>query len=142
MKADVASREGIIKLSAIINIIFMAYILTFLFKLEQTGCECASDWRRVYIIIYCVYKIAFSLLQYLSFTTVMLMLGPINFALDLLFIVFTFQYVHRLKREKCSCSEDLGRTILYIVAAIDAAMFVIIGLGILANIIAYVLKSK
>jgi hypothetical protein len=66
--------------------------------------------------------------------------APIMFIATILFVVAVFQYVNRLKREKCECSEGLGRSILFIVAAINSAVFAVAGLIILAMLIAFVFR--
>lgn len=141
-KADIVPElMGIYRLSAIITIILFAYILTFVYKLESTGCECAKDWRKGYIIAYSIYFIAHALLQVLSpGSQILYALTPLTFAAGILFVVFTLQYVHRLKNEKCECSNKIGRVILYLVAAIDGAVFALYGLMIVIGGIMLALK--
>lgn len=125
--------EGVYKLASIITIILFMYLLTFVYKLESTGCTCALDWRRNYIVFYCFYAIILAVAHFFTHTSILVAFAPVTFALGLLFVVFTLQYVHRLKREKCTCSDQIGRVILYLVAAIDAAVFAIIGLMVVVN---------
>jgi len=124
---------GILRIASIISIMLFAYIITFLLKLERTGCKCAMDWRRTYILWYCAYTVALAVMMIFnpSNPSISLALAPITMVLGLLFIVFTFQYVHKLKSIKCACSEDLARTIMYLIAIIDAAVFAVIGLQII-----------
>ncbi len=132
--------------------LLFAYILNFLFKLESTGCECAMDWRRNYIMFYMAYMLLFTVTSLLMLFAkkppsrmlrkLHAILSPVSILLGILFIVFTFQYVHRLHKEKCGCSEDMGRTVLTLVAAIDAAVFAVMGLVILISLIGLMLGLK
>lgn len=127
---------GVLRLSLIITIILFVYILSFLVKLESIGCDCAKDWRRNYIVMYSVYVICLSVLQMFQPTsTFAVAVAPVTVGLGIMFIIFTLQYVHRLQNEKCACSDDIGRVILYIVAAIDATVFAIVGLLIVISAI-------
>ena len=140
--------RGIYTISSFISILLFAYILNFLIKLESTGCECAKDWRRQYIMFYMAYMLLFTFTSLLvlfakkphpMLVRLHAILSPLSIFLGILFIVFTFQYVHRLREEKCVCSEDLGRSILTLVAAIDAAVFAVVGLIILFSLIGLML---
>lgn len=139
--------KGIYLLSSIISLLLFAYILNFLIKLESSGCECARDWRRTYILSYMAFMVIHTCLA--AYVTLMMpspwliklyaSLAPATLFFGILFVVFTFQYVHRLEKEKCGCSRTLGRAIMTLVAAIDAAVFAVIGLLILASIISMML---
>lgn len=143
LKAKAREFEGIYKLSLLISIILFAYVLVFLYKLEHTGCECARDWRRSFITFYCVYTISLSIAQFINTNSfISLLVSPISFALSIMFIIFTLQYVHRLKREKCSCSDEMARAVLYMVAAIDAAIFSLVGLVIISNALLFMISGR
>lgn len=127
-----AALTGVYRLSAIITIILFAYIISWIYKLETMGCDCAKDWRRNYIVGYSVYFIVHALIQlFTDRVDILYALTPVTFGAGILFVVFTLQYVHRLKEEKCVCAADIGRAVLYIVAAIDGAVFALYGLIIL-----------
>lgn len=142
--------KGIYTIASFISILLFAYILNFLWKLEAAGCACAMDWRRDYIMSYMAFMIFFNffslILMYTNPSPILrrmhALMSPVSLVLAILFIVFTFQYVHRLYKEKCQCSEDLGRSILMLVATIDAAVFSVMGLIIVASIIAMMLGFK
>ena len=143
--------SGVYAISQVISIILFAYILTYLVKLERIGCECAQDWRRKYIIFYSILIIALALydlsvivlhkdpLSHIS--AISLFRAPVILALGIVFVIAAIQYVNRLKREKCACSDTYARLILLIVAIIDAAVFSIVGLLMLASIIAFLFRS-
>ena len=142
MNQQIPELYGVYILSSVIGVLLFSYILTYLKKLETIGCKCALDWKRNYIIFYCIFTISISLIDLFLLVTrktqlmnLMMIMVPINIVLSILFVVTTLQYTHRLKREKCNCSEDLGRTIMYIVALVDAAVFAVAFLMILISII-------
>jgi hypothetical protein len=114
----------ILLISLLVNIALFGYIISFILKLEQTGCKCSKDWRRDYILFYCIYTIA-TLATQLLYPATMKYLAPVSMILGLLFIIFTLQYVHELKEKKCLCSDNTGRFVLYLVAIIDAAVFAV-----------------
>jgi hypothetical protein len=131
-------------------IVLFTYILTYVMKLERTGCECAKDWRRDFIVAYSIIVIAFAAYDLavivfhkdpLSHVGLINMVrGPILLILGIIFVVATIQYVNRLKREKCACSEDTARLVLFIVAIIDAAVFAVAGLLLLSAAIAFLFR--
>lgn len=137
-------------IASVINVIIFSYILLFLYKLETTGCECAMDWRRKYIMAFCIIMICLAIfetgvsishkdpMQVLKPIRVYMM--PIYIGLTIVFIISTFQYVHKLKREKCRCADDMAQTVMFIVAAIDAAVFVVIGVMMIIGILAFISK--
>lgn len=133
---------GLFRLMNVISILLFTYFLVYLHKLESTGCECAKNWRRDYIMAYCVFSICVLILNFVivgNLTSekirLLRLISLATFVLNILFVIFTFQYVHSLKRTKCQCSENLARTIMYIVAFIDAVIYAIVGIFILMMII-------
>ena len=133
---------GVYRLSAIITIVLFTYLISFIYKLEVTGCECVKDWRRNYIVAYCLFIIVHScIMLFTNRADILYALTPLTLGLGLLFVVFTLQYVHRLKNEKCNCSDSIGSAILYIVAAIDGAVFALYGLIILAGALVIAFKG-
>lgn len=143
--------SGVYGISQVITIILFVYILTYLVQLERTGCECAQDWRRNYIVFYAIFIIILAvydlsvLVLHKDPLSHIAMLGmfraPVVLVLGVVFVVAAIQYVNRLKREKCACSDTYARLILLIVAIIDAAVFSILGLLMLASAIAFLLRS-
>jgi hypothetical protein len=59
-------------------------------------------------------------------------LAVIMLTLFLMFVAFTIQYVNNLKKEKCECSKEITRDIIYIYSWI---MVVVICLVVLTPII-------
>jgi uncharacterized membrane protein YwzB len=68
-----------------------------------------------------------------------LYLFPLSVPLLILFIVTTFQYLQHLKKEKCSCADELTQLVLLIVASVQTA---VIAVGILVVLGYAVLATK
>ncbi len=112
----------------VIAILFWAYILNYLIKLEKLGCECSKDWRRTFITYFIVYLIILLLLSTFNIWNVK-QLPPIlmlvNYVIMILFFVTVYQYIHKLKKEKCECSENVARDVLEIVNYIQLALVIL-----------------
>jgi len=127
---------------ALVTLALNGIILLYLIKLEQIGCKCAYDWRRNYIIGYTAFYIIYCAIEIFimasnslesSLANQFKALRPYVLVANLLFAVFGIQYVHRLKREKCACSEQFGQQALYIVAVIDAFFITLIILNLIVT---------
>lgn len=113
-------------LSNILMIIAYLVIIQYIRNLEATGCECSQDWRRTYIFWYIAISAIYIILQTLTFAvdypllkTIVSIYGMIPLiwlVATVIFVVFTLQYVNRLKKEKCACSMAAGQNVLRIVA--------------------------
>ena len=108
---------------AILFVVIQGLIVNYLIKLESIGCDCAMDWRRNYIVFYLILSIIYALSAFFLdrdsiplIQTLMVVFGLINF-------VVTLQYVHKLKKEKCECSESLYREIMMFVAIFNAIVY-------------------
>jgi uncharacterized protein YacL len=90
----------------LITIIVWSYILTYLLKLEKTGCECSKGWQRTFITYFIVYLLIMLLFKLfnLNLNKMSITLAIVHFVVMIVFFVIVFQYVHRLKRETCQCS--------------------------------------
>lgn len=105
-------------LHVIFNLLYIAvwtFILLYIIRLEEMGCECAQGWRRVFIKYYIMFIIAMVLLGMFGiFSTKELspMLMTLQFALTIFFISVVYHYIHELKVKKCRCSENMARDIL------------------------------
>ncbi len=108
---------------AILFVVIQGLIVNYLIKLESIGCDCAMDWRRNYIVFYLILSIIYALSAFFLdrdsiplIQTLMVVFGLIN-------VVVTLQYVHKLKKEKCECSESLYREIMMFVAIFNAIVY-------------------
>lgn len=140
-------------LSSIVLIVIYLVIYDYVRKLEAVpvpvppgtqhapvpGCPCSADWRRTYIAWYVIIGILIIVVN-----AIFLMYevsGPIKVVMasvhalyelaTLLFVIFAIQYVNRLKREKCQCSETAGRTVLQIVSWFYVAVWALALISIL-----------
>ncbi len=146
---------GMFVLSALVGLALFVYVIVFLAQLERLGCACARDWRRIYILTYASTMALYSVIELVILITAkdinvaIARLAPLQYVIaplywigGILFVVFTLQYVHRLKKEKCECSDKVGRAVLSLVALIDAAVFALTGLLILSGAALFILSPS
>lgn len=132
-------------LFAVIFVVVQALIVHYLMRLEAIGCKCAMDWRRSYIMFFLIVSILYTLSAFFINRESLPILQTIMVVLGLLNVVFTLQYVHRLKKEKCECSESIYREILNVVAIFNAiiySMLLTIVIMFLFTMITLVNKTK
>jgi hypothetical protein len=99
-------------ISAFIIALYIVF-LVYLHKLEKIGCDCALNWRRNYIIAFIVFSLTWNVATMFSPSLrYNLLIAIIVFALALMFLIVTIQYVNKLKKDKCECSKDLTREIM------------------------------
>jgi len=132
-------------LASIIWVVLYLVMFDYIRKLEQTGCACAKDWRRTYIFWYLVVSIfvivaqlavaAFGDMFILSKVAGYGAGSVILFIATIIFVVVSLQYVHRLKEEKCKCSEATGRTVIEIVSWYHLIMWAVVLLLALYSLI-------
>ena len=116
------------------------YILniSYLYSLEQKGCECAMDYRRVYIMAFTAVFLVYSLL--LNWIAPKIIINYIHYILPVMMVggivnvIFTLQYVAKLKVTECKCSESVYRDIMETLAIINAVTYGIVFLMALASI--------
>lgn len=137
---------GIISL---LGIFLLAMTYTYIDKLEKTGCACSEHPYRKFIKGYSIFAIIF-LVVTMVFppataakvlgTTVGKVYGLLTipyYIATIVFFVMALMYVRYLMREKCKCSEDVRREILYIWSILEiiiiSAMFMIGILGALVT---------
>lgn len=113
------------------------FVLYYLDNLEKIGCECAKDWRKTYIYVFLIVSILFSVvfgILYafsLSLTskksnkaihiTASVFSGLMIIA-SILYIIFSLQYIHRLREIKCTCSKNITRQVWEVVLYIQVAL--------------------
>lgn len=133
----------------VLGIFLLAMTYTYIEKLEKTGCSCAEHPYKRFIKGYTVFAIAFLLLNMVFppaaaaralGTTVGKIYGLISipyYIATIVFFVFALVYVRYLMREKCKCSDDVRREVIYIWSILEivliSAMFIIPLLGFVIN---------
>jgi hypothetical protein len=113
-------------LISVIWVVLYLVMFDYIRKLENMGCECSKDWRRTYIFWYLIVAIVLlaSQMAVAAFGDMFLLSRIVGFGAGsilffiatIVFVVASLQYVHRLKHEKCKCSEANGRSVLQIVS--------------------------
>lgn len=99
--------------------------------MEKTGCDCSNDWRKDFTKYYIIFTLSYNIISafYLIFIG-----NNINIAfnvkvlitiVDIFFIINTYLYITKLKKEKCECSEGIFREITLIHTIISACLIFI-----------------
>jgi hypothetical protein len=110
---------------SIVGIVLMGLTYTYIDKLERIKCACAEHPYKNFIKNYILFAIAFLIITaFLPPSRVVGMIGPlyaiayviamwIYIIATIVFFAYSLLYVRYLAREKCKCSEDLRREVLY-----------------------------
>ncbi len=110
---------------SIVGIVLMGLTYTYIDKLERIKCVCAEHPYKNFIKNYILFAIGFLIISaFLPPARVVGMVGPIYaigyviamwvyIIATIVFFVYALFYVRYLTREKCKCSEDLRREVLY-----------------------------
>lgn len=107
----------------ILFIIIQCIIINYLVQLEKTGCQCAMDWRRQFILFYLVLSIVYTLTTFLIDERSLPILQTTMVVTGLLNVIFTLQYVNMLKQQKCECSQSVYRDIMMFIAIFNAIIY-------------------
>jgi hypothetical protein len=107
----------------VVFIVIQLLIINYLMKLEKIGCACAMDWRRNYIIAYFVVSILYAIIAPLLDPKLLPIIQTVYVVFGIINVVYVIQYVHRLKREKCACSESVYREVMYVVSIFNAIVY-------------------
>lgn len=109
--------------SAFIIALYIVF-LVYLFKLEKIGCDCALNWKRNYMITFMIFVLSTNfvsiILPSLRYNVVFVVISAV---LSLMFLIVTIQYVQQLKKDKCDCSKDLTREIMFYYSWIMLVLF-------------------
>ena len=124
--------------SAIIQAIFailLIIILSYIYKLENMGCECSEHPNKEFIKNFTIVALAYFLItSIISLKSVAESMGYVvvqllsiaTFVFFLMFVVYiyyAFDYVRYLTNEKCKCSEDISRDIISVGTMISLFLF-------------------
>ena len=126
---------GLISLSLSVLYVLNVY---YLYSLEQKGCECAMDFRRVYIMAYTAIFLVYSIT--LNWVAPKILMNNIQYILPVILVagivnvVYTLQYVAKLKATNCKCSESVYRDIMETLAIVNAVTYGITFLMALASL--------
>lgn len=126
---DLSYIAGII--GGFIGIILLFTTYMYIDKLEKMGCACAEHPYRNFIKRYCIFAIIFlAVTMFLPAKAVAKALGPMGVAAlalaqilyvfaTIVFFVLALIYVRYLVKEKCKCSDDIRRDVLYVWAILE-----------------------
>ena len=115
--------KAVMLIFAIIFIVIQCLIINYLAKLESIGCECAMDWRRHYIVFFMIISVVYAAVISFVQKESMPLIQTMMFVIGLLNVVFTLQYVNKLKKEKCKCSESVYRDVMMFVSIFNAILY-------------------
>lgn len=137
MNTDISYIASIILGS--IGIILLITTYVYIDKLEKIGCSCSVHPYRNFIKNYCLFAVVYIFAtMFIPPKALVSAIGPIGVAIyfivkvlftltTLIFFVLAFIYTRYLMQEKCKCSEDVRREILYVWSIIQ---MVILGTAI------------
>lgn len=129
-----------------IGIILLITTYTYIDKLEKIGCPCSEHPYRKFIKGYCMFAIIYIFItMFVPPKMLVKVVGPagviiyfiakVLFTLTtLIFFILAFIYARFLMNEKCKCSEDIRREVLYIWAITE---IVILGAAIVIPFMVY-----
>jgi len=134
-------------INSLLGVLFLIMAYTYIEKLEKIGCACSEHPYRKYVKNFTIFLVAYLLLtMFLPPATLASLMGPtsgflmmaLHAAVTLVgvsFFVITIMYVRWLKTEKCKCSEDVRREVMYIISIIEIiAIFLSVILLILLGV--------
>lgn len=134
--------------------------LLWINKLEKISCKCSEHWKRTYIKRYIYFILALQLINLIStiiyrvkFSDIIKNNLGINiyilFSIGILIatilnIIYTITYIDDLRKENCSCSEDIKRELYYYYTMIYGifmfVLFIILCISILFGILFSITK--
>jgi len=112
-------------LMSILGIVLMVTTYMYIQKLERIACQCAEHPYRKFIKNYILFAIGFLVVTTFVPPAVADKLFGANFAVvykliqvlygfaTVIFFIYALLYVRYLVKEKCKCSEDVRREVLY-----------------------------
>ena len=124
---------------SIIGIFLLILTYTYIDKLEKTGCDCSVHPYKKYIKGYSVFAIIYIFFMFLLPMPAIIIkafgkqsagifwLAHILFViLTIVFFVYSLIYTRYLMKEKCKCSEDVRREILYLWSLLEVILFALL----------------
>lgn len=134
--------------SSILGIFLLVLSYTYIDKLEKMGCPCSESKYRKFIKNFSLFAAAYLfILMFVSPTDLPSMLGPqgaiifkaINFVIFVAFFVYfvlALMYTRNLITEKCQCSEDIRREVMYVYSIVEVIILSLtVVLGVLLSLV-------
>lgn len=122
----------------IIGVFLLVLIYTYVDKLEKIGCDCSTHPYRKYIKGFSIFAIIYVVFMFIippslairtfgKDVAFLYAIAHVIFAiLAIVFFVYSLLYTRYLMKEKCKCSEDSRREILYLWSLIEVILFALI----------------
>ena len=126
----------------VLNVIIASTIIYYLKKLEEIDCRCALNFKHNYILYFTSIALFFGIVnalfgeRKLLITTMTYIYIPFLIA-SIINIIYTIQYINDVKENKCECSESFIREGMYILAIINASVWVLLITLIIPMVILY-----
>ncbi len=95
---------------AVLAIILFSWFFQYLKSLEDNGCKCALDNRRVVLMVCIVVIILGRVIA--IFTKLPAFAEMVLGVVSLVFLVVSIWYASYLRKVKCECSESSARTVM------------------------------
>ena len=94
------------KYALVMGIVFQAIILSWILKLEKTGCSCSTDWRRDFIKYYSIFGMAIAslLLARPQLFKQYMKISPALLPLYLTYLYAVLTFIPGLWRHQCDCA--------------------------------------
>lgn len=121
-----------------LGVFLLVLAYTYLHKLDKIGCPCAIDKRRKFLKQYIVFAIVWIAITMffppsvaakaigVNFGALYVLFNLIFAIVSFVFFIFAIQVIRKLMVEKCKCSEDVRREILYIWALLEIIILVML----------------
>jgi hypothetical protein len=115
-----------------IFLLLLAY--TYIDKLEKIGCACAESKYKKFIKNFALFAVVYLFVTMLippngavqlfgaAGSFVFKVVNLAFYILSFVFFVISIVYVRNLMKEKCKCSEDVRREILYVYSIVEVIM--------------------
>jgi MFS family permease len=119
---------------SVLGIFLLAMTYMYIDKLEKLGCACAEHKYKRFIKGYSIFAIVFLVITMVfppavaakTFGTtvgqVYALISIPYYIATIIFFILALIYVRYLMREKCKCSEDVRREILYVWAILEIVL--------------------
>lgn len=109
---------------SILFVVIQLLLINYLLRLERIGCECAMDWRRHYMIFYMIVTLIHMFVVGFVKRDMVPWIQTTVAVLGIMNVIVTLQYVNRLKREKCECSESFYKDVITLIAIFNAILYI------------------
>lgn len=113
---------------SLVSVLLLGLTYSYLEKLEKIGCVCAEHPYRKFIKTFTLVAIVYLLVTMVfppdvigrsGFAGVFAVISAVFAFTFIVYLVMAIMYVRYLQKEKCKCSEDLRREILYFVSILE-----------------------